>query len=156
MMAEQEPVSAPEQQFAIHKLYTKDISFEAPNTPEIFKGKWEPKVNVQLNNKTQSIGEDNYEAVLTITVTVNIGEKTAYLAEIQQAGIFGIKGFESDALDHMLGAYCPSIMFPYAREVISDIVTKGGFPQMVLQPVNFDALFAAQKNQNQQPAEAQH
>ena len=155
-MAEQEAASAPEQQFAIHKLYTKDLSFEAPNTPEIFKGKWEPKVNVQLNNKTDNIGEDSYEVVLTLTVTVNIGEKTAYLAEIQQAGIFAIKGFEGEQLSHMLGAYCPSIMFPYAREVVSDLVTKGGFPQMVLQPVNFDALYAAQKQQQDQPADQQH
>ena len=145
------PESA-EQQFGIHKIYLKDFSFEAPNTPAIFKGKWEPQVNVQLGSKAESVADDTFEVVLTVTVTANLGDKTAYLAEVHQAGIFGIKGFEAGALDAMLGSYCPNILFPYAREAISDIVSKGGFPQMILAPVNFDAIYAHQLQQREQQA----
>jgi preprotein translocase subunit SecB len=153
-MSENTPASAAgEQQFGIHKVYTKDVSFEAPNTPQIFKGKWEPQINVQLTSKTQNIGDDTFEVVLSITVTANLNDKTAYLAEVHQAGIFGVKGFEAQALDAMLGSYCPNILFPFAREVVSDIVTKGGFPQMVLAPVNFDALYAHQLQQRAQQAQ---
>ncbi len=129
-------------EFAIQKIYTKDISFETPHSPEIFREQWKPQINVDLNTKGVSLEEGVYEVVLALTVTAKLEEKTAFLVEIQQAGIFTIKGIKEAELPVMLGSFCPNILFPYAREVISDLVTKGGFPQLLLAPVNFDALFA--------------
>ncbi len=130
-----------DREFSIQKIYVKDMSFEAPNTPDIFREEWKPEVNLQLSNNAKTIGDDVQEIVLTITVTAKIGEKTAYLAEVHQAGIFNVKGYNQQDLGVMAGSYCPNILFPYAREAISDIVTKGGFPQLILSPVNFDALY---------------
>jgi len=130
-----------DREFSIQKIYVKDMSFETPNTPDIFREEWKPEVNLQLSNNTKTIGDDVQEIVLTITVTAKVGEKTAYLAEVHQAGIFNVKGYNQQDLGVMAGSYCPNILFPYAREAISDIVTKGGFPQLILSPVNFDALY---------------
>lgn len=129
-------------QFAVQRIYTKDISFETPNSPAIFTEKWEPDVNVEINSRGDKLGEDVYEIVLSITVTAKLGEKTAYLAEVQQAGIFTLRGFSDNDMGGMIHSYCPNTLFPYVREVISDLVSKGSFPQMVLQPINFDALYA--------------
>jgi len=131
-----------EQQFAIHKIYTKDISFEAPNAPAVFNDEWKPEVNLDLNSQGRSIGENTYEVVLSLTVTTTNNEKTAFLVEVQQAGIFGISGFGPEDLSHMIGSFCPNILFPYAREAISDLVTRGGFQPLLLAPVNFDMLYA--------------
>lgn len=131
-----------ERQFVIQKIYTKDISFETPNSPEIFTQKWEPSINVELGTNGKSVGEGVHEVVLSVTVTAKQGDKTAFLAEVKQAGIFAINGFPEQELGAMVGSYCPNILFPYAREVISDLVAKGGFPQLLLAPVNFDALYA--------------
>ncbi|MDH5544520.1 MAG: protein-export chaperone SecB [Gammaproteobacteria bacterium] len=128
-------------EFAIQKIYTKDISLEAPNTPEIFKEQWQPDINLQLNNNTQRLDENVQEIVLTLTVTAKLGDKTAFLVEVQQAGIFTIKGYNDQEKGVMAGAYCPNILFPYAREAISDIVSRSGFPQLLLAPINFDALY---------------
>ncbi|MBF0263707.1 MAG: protein-export chaperone SecB [Gammaproteobacteria bacterium] len=131
------------QQFAIQKIYIKDVSFETPNSPQIFTEKKQPEINVDLNTSVNVLNEgDIYEVVLRITVTAKIDENTAFLAEVHQAGIFNITGFEKPNLDAMLGSYCPNLLFPFAREAISDLVTKGGFPQLLLQPVNFDAMYA--------------
>jgi len=140
-----------QQQFALQKIYVKDISFETPNSPEIFTKDWKPNVNVELDTKGKVIAENVHEVVLGVTVTVKIGEQVAYLAEIHQAGIFTIKGFIDSDKSVMLGSYCPSVLFPFAREVISDLVTKGGFPQLLLAPVNFDAIYQqhAQRAQEQ-------
>lgn len=138
------------QQFVIHKIYTKDISFEAPNAPAIFNEEWTPEVNFDLNSQARSIGENTYEVVLSLTVTTNNKDKTAFLVEVQQAGIFGMSGFGPQELSHMLGSFCPNIIFPYAREVISDLVTRGGFQPLLLAPVNFDALYAQHMEQQQQ------
>ena len=127
--------------FEIQKIYIKDVSFEAPNTPEAFTSEWQPNVNVQLNTNAKSIGEKQFEVVLSVTVTAENNDKNAFLVEIQQAGVFGMDGFEQDQLGGMLGSFCPDILFPYAREAISDLVTRGGFPQLLLAPVNFDALY---------------
>lgn len=145
------------QQFIIHRIYTKDISFESPHSPEIFRAeKWEPDIDVQLNSKSRKVREDVYEIVLIVSVTAKLdNERTAYLAEVQQAGLFNMSGFPEDQLPYMVGSYCPNILFPFAREVISDLVTRGGFPQMVLSPVNFDALFQQQLQQAQQPSPEQ-
>lgn len=133
--------SAAAGQFAIQKIYVKDLSFEAPHTPMIFTEKWAPNIDFQLSSASQAVGEHVYEVVLTITVTAKLGEKTAFLAEVKQAGIFAVQGLENN-LGPLLGSYCPNILFPFAREVVADIVTRGGFPQLLLAPVNFDALYA--------------
>lgn len=134
------------QQFGIQKIYLKDVSFESPNSPAVFsEGEWSPEVNVQINSTNQAVGQDMYETVLTITVTSKQGDKTAFLVEVKQAGIFAIAGFEGDALAGMLGAYCPETLFPFAREAIAELVSKGGFPQLYLAPVNFNAMYMQQK-----------
>ena len=130
-----------QQQFAMQKIYVKDVSFETPNSPEVFTQEWKPDVNVQLDTSGKQIAPDVHEVVLGITVTVKMGDKVAYLVEIHQAGIFTIKGFADSERGAMLGSYCPNVLFPFAREVISDLVTKGGFPQLLLAPVNFDAIY---------------
>ncbi len=129
-------------EFAIQKIYTKDISFETPNSPNVFKQQWQPQINVDLNTNGSTLEEGIYEVVLSLTVTAKLEDKTAFLVEVQQAGIFTIKGMNENDLPVMLGSFCPNILFPYAREAVSDLVTKGGFPQLLLAPVNFDALFA--------------
>ncbi len=137
------------QQFIIQKIYCKDVSFETPNSPQLFTEKWEPELKVDLHTAINPLAENVFEVVLTVTGTVKVGEKTAFLAEVQQAGIFNITGFEKAQLDGMLGSYAPNILFPYAREVISDLVNKGGFPQLLLQPVNFDAIYSQHVQQKQ-------
>lgn len=139
--------------FAIQKIYAKDISFETPNAPQVFTEEWEPQVNLELSTNSNTIAEHNYEVVLSLTVTVNNKDKTAYLVEIQQAGIFHLEGFPDDILRNMLGSFCPNILFPYAREAVSDIVTRGGFPQMLLNPINFDALYQQHLQQQAQQAD---
>lgn len=134
-------------QFAVQRIYTKDLSFEAPNAPEIFRIEWKPENELSLNTKVNRIGDQTYEVVLTVTVNVKVGDKTAFIAEVHQAGIFALSGFQDQELGPMLGAYCPNLLFPYAREVVSDLVTKGSFPQLVLQHVSFDALYAQHQQQ---------
>ena len=147
-----------DKQFALQKIYVKDLSFETPNSPGIFTDKWEPNVNIELNTNGKALSADVHEVVLGITITAKVGEKVAYLCEVHQAGVFTVKGFNEQELGPMLGSYCPNVLFPYAREVISDLVTKGGFPQMLLAPVNFDAIYMdhmkkQQQQQQQQPAD---
>ncbi len=146
--------AAGEKQFAIQKIYTKDISFEAPNAPKVFTMKWEPALDLNLGTHVETLENSMYEVSLTITVTVKIGESTAYLVEAVQAGIFSISGFSEQEMGPMLGSFCPNILFPYAREVVSDLVSKGGFPQLILAPVNFDALYMQHLQQSQHKAEA--
>lgn len=145
---------AAKKQFSIQKIYTKDLSFEAPNSPKIFLDKWQPEVNMELSNNAQTIGPKTHEVVLTVTVTAKLGDKTAYLVEVQQAGIFVIDGLSQPELGATVGSYCPNLLFPYAREAVSDIVTRGGFPQLLLAPVNFDALYAQHMQQQKQQAAA--
>lgn len=139
-MAENEQQS--EKQFMVHRIYTKDLSYESPNAPDIFRQEWQPQHELNLNTKVNRLADDAFEVVLSVTVTTKIGDKTALIVEVHQAGLFGAQGFPEPELGSLLGAYCPNLLFPYAREVVSDLVTKGSFPQLVLQPVNFDALFA--------------
>lgn len=131
-----------QQQFVMQRIYNKDLSFESPSTPEVFKKQWQPKVNVDLNTRSNSIDEQgNYEVVLSITLTAKIDEETAFLVEVQQAGIFSIVGFDDEQLRRVLGTAAPNILFPYARENIDSLVVKGGFPPVMLAPVNFEALY---------------
>ena len=129
-------------EFAILRVYLKDVSFETPNSPEIFTEEWEPEINLQLSSGVKTVEDGIYEVVMSVTVTAKQGEKTGFLAEVEQAGIFTLKGFDEEQLGSMLGAYCPNVLYPFAREAISDLVVKGGFPQVLLAPINFDALYA--------------
>ena len=141
----------PQQQFAMQRIYNKDISFESPSTPDIFRKQWQPKVNVDLNTKSDKVDEQgNYEVVLTITITAKVEDDTAFLVEVQQAGIFMITGFEGEDLRRILGTAAPNILFPYARENIDSLCVKGGFPPVMLAPVNFDALYQQALNQAEQ------
>lgn len=157
-MSDQQANGAAEQQgpqFAIQRVYTKDISFEAPNTPAIFKTEWKPEVKLDLDTRSNKLEENVYEVVLALTVTTKIGEETAFLCEVQQAGIFTIsdgEGMAEGQVAHMLGSYCPNLLFPYARETISNLVNRATFPQLNLAPVNFDALFAQYVQQRQAEA----
>ncbi|HWP01292.1 MAG TPA: protein-export chaperone SecB [Methylococcus sp.] len=147
MSEENQPV---QKEFSLQKIYVKDVSFETPNSPAIFTMKWEPKVELNLTSQAQQLQENLLELSITVTVTVKLEEKTAYLVEVCQAGIFAMKGFTEQEMGPMIGSYCPTILFPYAREAISDLVTKGGFPPMLLAPVNFDALYLQHLQQMQQ------
>ncbi len=141
-----------EARFVIQKIYTKDISFETPNTPDIFRAEWKPQLDLQLGNEYKRIDDDNHEITLTVTVTAKVEDKVAFLAEVKQAGIFSLTGYSDQEMGPLVGSYCPNTLFPFAREVISDIVLKGGFPQLVLAPVNFDALYMQQLEQAKQAA----
>jgi len=135
------------QQFTIQKIYLKDSSVETPGAPEVFTQAWKPEARVELNTRRNSVGEGLYEVVLTVTVTATVEEKTAYLCEVHQAGLFTVTGFGDEPTDQLLGAYCPGVLFAYAREAVSDLTGKAGFPPMTLSPVNFDALYARQRQQ---------
>lgn len=130
-----------QQNFQIQRVYLKDVSFEAPNSPDIFQKEWNPDVKLDLDTQSRELAENVYEVVLRLTTTVKNEEETAFLCEVQQAGIFTVEGMEDTQLAHCLGAFCPNILFPYARETISSLVVKGTFPQLNLAPINFDALF---------------
>ena len=142
-----------ERQFAVQRIYIKDLSFETPNSPEIFRSEWKPENNLSINTTVKQLDENNYEIVLTLTLTTKVGDKTAYLIEVQQAGIFLLTGFPDREKGPMLGVFAPNQLFPYAREAISDLVTKGSFPQMVLQPVNFEAIYMQHQQQMAQQAQ---
>ncbi|UXI68576.1 protein-export chaperone SecB [Tahibacter amnicola] len=129
-------------QLSVQKIYIKDSSFEAPGAPHIFQDQGQPQIQLSLGHQAAALAQDVYELVLTVTVTCKIGEKTAYLAEVKQAGIFGVAGFDEQSRDAVLGSYCPNVLFPYARQAVSDMVQGGGFPPFFLQPINFDALYA--------------
>jgi len=147
-MADKNPSAAIDKQFAIQKLFVKDISFESPNTPLVFTEKWNPHVDINLVNNARKAPQDLYEVSVTVTATVKNNEQTAYLIEATQVGIFGVKGFPEEELGPLLGSYCPTVLFPYLREVVSELATKGGFPPLLLNPVNFDALYAQHAQQN--------
>ncbi|WP_369601343.1 protein-export chaperone SecB [Hahella sp. SMD15-11] len=128
--------------FALQRLYLKDLSFESPNSPLIFQTEWQPQVGMDLNTNNTQLSDNQWEVVLTLTITAKLGDKTAFLVEVQQAGIFLIDGLAPQQLAHTLGAFCPNILFPYAREAIDSVVIKGSFPALMLQPINFDAIYA--------------
>jgi preprotein translocase subunit SecB len=140
-------------QFAIQRIYIKDLSFEAPQAPLIFKSDWQPDISVDLNTLANDLEQGSYEVVLRITVTAKLQDKIAYVAEVQQAGIFTLTGFPDDQLKPMLGSYCPNILFPFAREVIADVINRGSFPQFNLAPINFDALYVEHMRQQGVPSD---
>jgi preprotein translocase subunit SecB len=140
--------------FGLQRIYVKDISFESPNAPMVFQKQWKPEVNMDLNTKNTRLGENHYEVVVSVTLTVTVEGMTAYIVEVQQAGIFVVQGLESGHLAQALNAFCPNLLFPYLRETIDTVVIKGSFPAMMLAPVNFDAIFAQAVMQKQKEAEA--
>lgn len=134
----------PQAQFNVQKIYVRDVSYEAPNVPASFNEQTQPQLSLNLNQKVNKTGEDVYEVVLTLTLDCKIEETTVYLVEVQQAGLFSIKGFDARNLDMMLGSYCPNMLLPYGRQTISSLIQAGGFPPFLLQPINFDQLYAEQ------------
>ena len=138
--------------FSIEKLYVKDLSLEIPNAPQIFLEREAPQVDIQLHHNSAGVEEGVYQTVLTVTVTAKIGEKTLFLVEAAQAGIFVARNIPAQELEAVLGIACPNILFPYVREVISDTVVRAGFPPVVLSPVNFEAIYQSQRDP--QPAAA--
>ncbi|MFP5357471.1 MAG: protein-export chaperone SecB [Gammaproteobacteria bacterium] len=145
-------------QVLLQKIYLKDASLEVPLAPQVFTRQWQPQVDVQLNTHTTELAADAYQVMLRVTVTAKLGEDTAFLAEVHQGGIFTLKGFSSPQdKAAALGAYCPGVVFPFAREAIAELVQRGGFPQLLLQPVNFDALYQQHLARAQPaPAPTQH
>lgn len=132
-----------EKQLLMQKIYVKDLSFESPATPDSFTTtEQSPETQLNLKSAARSVGEDLQEVVLTITVETKVGERVLFLVELQQAGLFLIKGYSDEERKMLVGSFCPATLYPYAREAISDAVTRGGFPQLLLQPINFDALYA--------------
>ncbi len=144
-MSEQEQQQEQQAVFTIEKIYTKDLSLEIPNAPQIFLEREAPAVDVQLHNESRQVDEGIFESVITVTVTAKLGDKTMFLVEAAQAGIFAIRNVPQEHLGPVLGITCPNIVFPYVREVISDVVSRAGFPPVMLSPVNFEALYAQQE-----------
>ncbi|WP_434679018.1 protein-export chaperone SecB [Pseudomonas sp. R1-18] len=140
-------------QFSLQRIYVRDLSFEAPKSPAIFRQEWTPSVSLDLNTRQKPLEGDFYEVVLTLSVTVNNGDEVAFIVEVQQAGIFLIKGLDDASMSHTLGAFCPNILFPYAREAIDNLVVRGSFPALMLAPVNFDALYAQELQRMQEAGE---
>ncbi|AMO55012.1 preprotein translocase subunit SecB [Endozoicomonas montiporae] len=155
-MAENQQEQQP--QFALQRIYVKDLSFESPKSPEMFQAQWQPEVKLDLNTSNRQLQEDMFEVVLSLTITVENGpegsRETAFLAEVQQAGVFLVKGLAADELHRTLGAFCPNILFPYAREAIDNMVLRGSFPPLMLAPVNFDALYLQAREQAEQQGTA--
>jgi preprotein translocase subunit SecB len=154
MAAEEQPAGDDAQKIIrAQKIYLKDVSFETPNSPEIFLQEWQPDMNIEIDSKARGMDDDLYEVVLTLTATVNVSGKTAYLAEVHQAGIFRMKGFDEAELHRLQNVYCLRFLYPFGSAALSELVMKGGFPQLLPAPVNFDGLYkqriqAAQQAQN--------
>ena len=128
--------------FTVEKIYVKDVSFEVPGAPAIYSENIAPELNLNLNQRVQRLAENAFEVILGVTLTCKAGDKTAYVAEVQQAGVFGLVGLDPQSIDVLLGTQCPNILFPYVRQLLSDLIQAGGFPPFFLQPINFDGLYA--------------
>ena len=136
------PAEANAPAFTVEKIYVKDVSFEVPGAPAIYSENVQPELQLNLNQRVQRLNENAFEVVLGVTLTCKAGDKIAYVAEVQQAGVFGLVGLEPQAVDGLLGTQCPNILFPYIRQLLSDLIQAGGFPPFFLQPINFDGLYA--------------
>jgi preprotein translocase subunit SecB len=155
MEKEKEKQNLPE--FSIQRIYIKDSSFEAPGTPEIFRVEWKPEVHLDLNIHNKKVDDVTYEVVVKLSVTAKLGEQTAFITELKQAGIFTVKNFKPEQLPEVLGVLCPEVLFPYAREAVSDLTVRGSFPPLHLAPINFAALYQQQaKSKKQQKEETKH
>lgn len=152
-MTEQAAGQQPQQQFQLQRIYLKDLSYEAPKTPLVFKENWKPDVNLEMNNASSEVESGIYEVVLKATVTVKNGENVAFIAEVAQAGLFLLQGVEGIQKEAILKGVCANILFPYVRETVSDVVARGTFPQFLLQPINFEAAFAENLRKQQEKAQ---
>lgn len=152
-MSEEQEATTENKQILIQKLYLKDASFEAPNTPGIYGKEWQPRISLNIQTASAMVGENMHEVVLTITAEAKVDEEAAFLVEIKQAGVFMIQGFNEDEVRQIIGAYCPNLLFPFAREAATDFVSKGGFPGLLLQPINFDALYVQQMQEREQASQ---
>lgn len=150
-MSEEQPA---QRQFLVQRVYTKDLSFEAPNSPTVFKENWQPEINIGLGTEVSKHGDATYELVLRVNVEARHDQKTVFMVEVQQAGLFTVQGFNDEETDAVLGVAAPNVLFPYAREVVTDLVSRGSFPQFVLQPVNFEAMYAQQRQARAEQAAA--
>lgn len=151
-MAEEQNSQAPNSAFEILRIYNKDISLETPNAPEIFRKEWKPEVKLDLDTTYKTIEKDIYEVVLRLTITTKLDDKVAFLCEVNQAGLFQVSNFPEQAIDHMLNAFIPNILYPYARERISNLVVNASFPPLNLAPINFEAIYIQKKQQEQKQA----
>ncbi|MDW5375963.1 protein-export chaperone SecB [Halomonas sp. HP20-15] len=142
-------------QFSLQRIYVKDISFESPNAPAVFQQPFKPKVSLDLNTTSEQVGENLYEVVVKVTAQVAHAESgtTSFLVEVEQGGLFRIAGLAGEQLDHTLGAFCPNVLFPYARECIDNLVNRGSFPPLMLAPVNFEAMYAQKKQRQAEGSE---
>jgi len=140
--------------FYIEKYYLKGTSYESPNAPEVFREEWNPKINLDVNSHTEKLHDDVYEVTLQLTVTAKNEEKNIYLIEVQYAGIYTLRNFDGERLDEVLGSFCPGLIYPYATQTVTDLVMKGGFPQLNLAPINFEAIYRESLQRKQQQAEA--
>ncbi len=139
---------------ALQRIYVKDLSFESPQSPECFSKAWKPNINLELKTRYNKIDDTHFEVIINTTVNAKIEDKTAFLIELQQAGIFAITGIEEKSLDRVLGTICPNTLFPYARENIDSVLNRGSFPPIMLAPINFDALYnEIQKRKEKQATE---
>lgn len=146
-MAEQAVNNEQEQTFGIQRLYLLDSSFESPNAPDIFQSEWKPELNLDLATNSKQLEDGVQQVDLKVTATVKVGDKTAFIAEVKYAGIFIIQKFDAEVEKQMLGSFCPNILYPYIRTIITNMVMEGGFPNLYLAPVNFDALYQQQQEQ---------
>ena len=154
-MAE-EQAATDDKRISVAKIYMKDFSFESPQSPVIFRAeKWSPQTNLNLRSGNKDLGDGVHEVVLTITVDAKEDDKTVFLVELQQAGLFEMIGYEDSEIKAITGSYCPSILFPYAREAIANVIQKGGFPEFMLQPINFEALYLQAQQQSEAEAESE-
>jgi preprotein translocase subunit SecB len=155
-MAEEQNQAAEQQQeavFGIEKIYVKDVSLEIPNAPEVFLQRETPQIGIELSNSAKKLEEGLFDVTITVTVTSKIEDKTVFLVEVAQAGIFQVRNIPEQNLEGLLAVACPNILFPYAREAVSDLVVRAGFPPVLLNPINFEALYLQQKQQQQAQAE---
>ena len=154
-MAE-EQAATDEKRISVAKIYIKDFSFESPQSPTIFRAeKWSPQTNLNLRSGNKDLGDGVHEVILTLTVDAKEDDKTVFLVELQQAGLFEMTGYEDNEISAITGSYCPSILFPYAREAIANVIQKGGFPEFMLQPINFEALYLQAQQQSEAEAESE-
>ena len=154
-MSEQEQQQIEGAVFSIEKIYLKDLSVEVPNAPQVFLEQTQPQIDVQLRNQSEAIDNGIYQTLLVAVVSAKIGDKTAFMVEAHQAGIFRMQNVPQEAMEPMLAVGCPNILFPYLRETVSEAVTRAGFPALYLQPVNFEAMYLQQRAQADAQAQQQ-
>ncbi len=141
-MADDQPQSSTGKQILLQKIYVKDLSFESPKAPQVFQSGGSPQTQLNIRTSNRDVGEGNVEVTLTLTVESKDNEDTIFIIELSQSGVFYVQGYSEDERAMLVGSFCPSALYPFAREVVADVATKGGFPQLLLQPINFDALYA--------------